>query len=149
MLWMAPSLEENIAFNEGGRKEELPAVPRKASLFSFASFPLLMGMREAGPIHPCSTPIPGSPRSPHRQHMRAVPAGLPSAGVPPCAHIQVVRGWPCLRACGSKVYFISSHMHPRCYTGSNSVPFPCYQGETEAWEMCYPHLASSLKTMFD
>lgn len=64
---MAPSLEENTVFNEGERKQELPAASRKASLFSFASFPLFMGgRREAGPIHPCSTAslglIRGAPR---------------------------------------------------------------------------------------
>lgn len=65
---MGPSLEENTVFNEGGRKQELPAAFRKVFLFSFASFPLFMGMMEAGPIHPHSIPslglMRGAPRPP-------------------------------------------------------------------------------------
>lgn len=39
---MAPSLEENMVFNEGERKQELPAGSRKASLFSSGlAFPYL------------------------------------------------------------------------------------------------------------
>ena len=68
LLWMGPSLEENTVFNEGGRKQELPAASRKVCLFSFASFPLFMGMKEAGPIHPHSIPslglMRGAPRPP-------------------------------------------------------------------------------------
>lgn len=92
MLWMAPSLEENTVFNEGERKQELPAASRKLSLFSFASFPLFTGMREAGPIHPHSSPSLGlmsnAPRPPQMKislhgPTSTVPAGLPSFGITP------------------------------------------------------------------
>lgn len=128
LLWMAPSLEENTVFNEGERKEELPAVSTKPSLFSFASFSLLTGMREAGPTHPCSisslglvgdTPRP--PRSLHRQQpmVSTNPDGLPDIEIPPHDHTQLVTGWSCLWAWSTEV----CHTQPRCCTPGNSMPF--------------------------